>query len=144
MHIHTHACMHTHTLVFMVNATLHRHNGFILYKPYFISPYNNPKRNLPLTENYVHFYFLKKKTNSVRLIRVLNNGDTENVLINHLLLLIPVSYPCHYTNLCPHKLHKHAHTHTHARTHAHMHKIKKKSKIIGIVYSKRKVCCHLH
>ncbi len=27
-----------------------------------------------------------------------------------------MSYPCHYTNLCPHKPHKHAHTHTH--THA--------------------------
>ncbi len=23
-----------------------------------------------------------------------------------------MSYPCHYTNLCPHKPHKHAHTHT--------------------------------
>ncbi len=28
-----------------------------------------------------------------------------------------MSYPCHYTNLCPHKPHKHAHTHTHTHTH---------------------------
>ncbi len=27
-----------------------------------------------------------------------------------------MSYPCHYTNLCPHKPHKHAHTHTHTHT----------------------------
>ncbi len=44
-----------------------------------------------------------------------------NVLINHLLLVIPMLYPCHYTNLCPHKPHKHAHTHTHAHAHAHAH-----------------------
>ncbi len=54
-----------------------------------------------------------------------NYGDTENVLINHLLLVIPMSYPCHYTNLCPHKPHKHAHTHTHTHTlthtYEHMH-----------------------
>ncbi len=24
-----------------------------------------------------------------------------------------MSYPCHYTNLCPHKPDKHAHIHTH-------------------------------
>ncbi len=59
------------------------------------------------------FLFSLKKTHSVWFISVLNYGDTENVLINHLLLVIPVSYPCHYTNLCPHKPHKHAHTHTH-------------------------------
>ncbi len=57
------------------------------------------------------FLFSLKKTHSVWLISVLNYGDTENVLINHLLLVIPMSYPCHYTNLCPHKPHKHAHTH---------------------------------
>ncbi len=50
------------------------------------------------------------------LISILNYGDTENVLINHLLLVIPMSYPCHYTNLCPHKPHKHAHTHTHTHS----------------------------
>ncbi len=36
-----------------------------------------------------------------------------------------MSYPCHYTNLCPHKPHKHAHTHTHTHTthtpHTHTH-----------------------
>jgi len=32
-----------------------------------------------------------------------------------------LSYPCHYTNLCPHKPHKHAQTHTHTRTHTHTH-----------------------
>ncbi len=32
-----------------------------------------------------------------------------------------MSYPCYYTNLCPHKPHKHAHAHTHAHTHTHTH-----------------------
>ncbi len=74
--------------------------------------------NLALTGDGA-FLFSLKKTHSVWFISVLNYGDTENVLINHLLLVIPMLYPCHYTNLCPHKPHKHAHTHTHAHTHAH-------------------------
>ncbi len=76
--------------------------------------------NLALTGDGA-FLFSLKKTHSVWFISVLNYGDTENVLINHLLLVIPVSYPCHYTNLCPHKPHKHAHTHTHTHTHTHIH-----------------------
>ncbi len=32
-----------------------------------------------------------------------------------------MSYPCHYTNLCPHKPHKYAHTHTHTHSHTHTH-----------------------
>ncbi len=76
--------------------------------------------NLALTGDGA-FIFSLKKTHSVWFISVLNYGDTENVLINHLLLVIPMSYPCHYTNLCPHKPHKHAHTHTHTHTHTHIH-----------------------
>ncbi len=78
--------------------------------------------NLPLTGDGA-FLLSLKKTHSVWFISVLNYGDTENVLINHLLLVIPMSYPCHYTNLCPHKPHKHAtHTHTHTHTpHTHTH-----------------------
>ncbi len=74
--------------------------------------------NLALTGDGA-FLFSPQKTHSVWFISVLNYGDTENVLINHLLLVIPMSYPCHYTNLCPHKPHKHAHTHTHTHTHTH-------------------------
>ncbi len=76
--------------------------------------------NLALTGDGA-FLFSLKKTHSVWFISVLNYGDTENVLINHLLLVIPMSYPCHYTNLCPHKPHKHAHTPTHTHTHTHTH-----------------------
>ncbi len=75
--------------------------------------------NLALTGDGA-FIFSLKKTHSVWFISVLNYGDTENVLINHLLLVIPMSYPCHYTNLCPHKPHKHAHTHTHTHTRTHV------------------------
>ncbi len=76
--------------------------------------------NLALTGDGA-FLFSLKKTHSVWFISVLNYGDTENVLINHLLLVIPMSYPCHYTNLCPHKPHKHAHTHTHTHTNTQKH-----------------------
>ncbi len=71
--------------------------------------------NLALTGDGA-FQLSPQKTHSVWFISILNYGDTENVLINHLLLVIPMSYPCHYTNLCPHKPHKHAHTHTHTHS----------------------------
>ncbi len=78
--------------------------------------------NLALTGDGA-FLLSPQKTHSVWFISVLNYGDTENVLINHLLLVIPMLYPCHYTNLCPHKPHKHAptHTHTHKKKHTHTH-----------------------
>ncbi len=85
---------------------------FILYKLYVLLPYTYPTPKLsPHRRRCI--YIFPQKTHSVWFISVLNYGDTENVLINHLLLVIPMSYPCHYTNLCPHKPHKHAHTHTH-------------------------------
>ncbi len=76
--------------------------------------------NLALTGDGA-FLLSPQKTHTVWFISILNYGDTENVLINHLLLVIPMSYPCHYTNLCPHKPHKHAHTHTHTHTHTHIY-----------------------
>ncbi len=72
--------------------------------------------NLALTGDGA-FLLSPQKTYSAWFISILNYGDTENVLINHLLLVIPMSYLCHYTNVCPHKPHKHAHTHTHTHTH---------------------------
>ncbi len=75
--------------------------------------------NLALTGDGA-FLFSLKKTHSVWFISVLNYGDTENVLINHLLLVIPMSYPCQYTNFVlinhinmPTPTHTHTHTHTH-------------------------------
>ncbi len=43
-------------------------------------------------------------------------GTWGNVFISHLLLVIPMSYPCHYTNVCPHKSQKHVHTCKHTLT----------------------------
>ncbi len=59
----------------------------------------------------MHFNFLKNTFSLFIIYKPFELWDTENVLINNLLLVIP--YPCHYTNLCPHKPHKHAHIHTH-------------------------------
>ncbi len=46
-------------------------------------------------------------------------GTWVNVLKSHLHLVIPVSYLCHYTNLCPDLSQKRAHTHTHTHTEIH-------------------------
>ncbi len=89
-------------------GTLHRRNGFYTVQTIFSIALH---LNLPLTGNFVHFYFLKKKTNSVWFISLLKYGDMGNVLMNHLLLVMPLSYPCHYTNLCPHSSQKRTHTH---------------------------------
>ncbi len=109
---------HTHTRWFLwFMGTFHRRNVFFLYKLYVLLPYTYPTPKLsPHRRRCISTF--PQKTHSVWFISILNYGDTENVLINHLLLVIPMSYPCHYTNLCAHKPYKHA-THTHAHTHTH-------------------------
>ncbi len=96
--------------------TLHRHNSFYTVQTVRAIALH---LNLALTGDGA-FLLSPQKTHSVWFISVLNYGETENVLINHLLIVIHMSYPCHYTNLCPHKPHKHTHTHTHTHTHAWM------------------------
>ncbi len=92
---------------------------FILNKLYVLLPYTNPT---PKLSPHRRLCLLSpKKPHSVWFISVLNYGDIGSVLIKHLQIVIPLSYPCHYTNLCPHKPHKPAHTHTHAHTHARTH-----------------------
>ncbi len=117
MRTHTHTHTHTHTRWFLwFTGTFHKRNGFYTVQAVCAIALH---LNLALTGDGA-FLLSLKKTHSVWFISVLNYGDTENVLINHLLLVIPMSYPCHYTNLCPHKPHKHAHTHTHTHTHTHI------------------------
>ncbi len=99
-HAHAHARAHTHTHTHMHTHT-HTHVGF-----YGLRGLSPKHLNLALTGDGA-FLFSLKKTHSVWFISILNYGDTENVLINHLLFVIPMLYPCHYTNLCPHKPHKH-------------------------------------
>ncbi len=94
---------------------------FILYKLYVLLPYTYPTPKLSPHRRWCISIF-PQKTHSVWFISILNYGDTDNVLINHLLLVIPMSYPCHYTNLCPHKPHKHAHTHTHTNKQIHKYR----------------------
>ncbi len=71
--------------------------------------------NLALTGDCA-FQLSPKKPHSVWFISVLKSGDI-NVLKSHLHLVIPVSYLCHYTNLCPDLSQKRAHTHTQTHTH---------------------------
>ncbi len=41
--------------------------------------------------------------------------DIGSVLLNHFHIVIPLSYPCHYKNLCPHKPPKPVNTFTHLK-----------------------------
>ncbi len=131
-HTHTHARTHTHVGFYGLRGLSTGVMVFILYKLYVLLPYTYPAPKLsPHRRRCISTF--PKKTHSVWFISVLNYGDTENVLINHLFLVIPMPYPCHYINVCPHKPHKHAppppppphththHTHTHTRTHTHTH-----------------------
>ncbi len=114
MTLYTHT--HTHVGFYGLRGLSIGVMVFILYKLYVLLPYTYPTPKLsPHRRRCISISL--KTTHSVWFISVLNYGDTENVLINHLLLVIPMSYPCHYTHLCPHKPHKHAHTHTHTHTH---------------------------
>ncbi len=111
---------HTHTRLF---CELWGHSigvmVFILYKTIFSIALH---LNLSLQETLCIFTFSK---NSFCMIYKPFEiwGHWVNVLISHLLLVIPMSYPCHYTNLCPHvtNTHTHTHTHTHTCTRAHTH-----------------------
>ncbi len=71
------------------------------------------------------FFRFSKKHHLVCFLSLLNYGDIGSVLINHLHIVIPLSYPCYYTNLCPRKpqkpVHTHTHTHTHRLTLSHTH-----------------------
>ncbi len=79
-----------------------------LYKLYVLSPYTYPTPKLsPHRRRCI--YTFPQKTHSVWFISVLNYGDTENVLINHFLLVIPVSlYKCMSSFV------NNTHTHTHS------------------------------
>ncbi len=87
-------------------------------------PYTYPTPKLSPHRRRLHLYF-PQKTHSVWFISFLNYGDTENVLINHLLLVIPMSYHviiqiCVLINHINMPTHTHTHTHTHT-THTHKH-----------------------
>ncbi len=110
---------YTHMLVLWFTGTLHRRNGFYTVQNCMCyCPTPTLHLNLALTGDGA-FYFPPPQNAHCMIISILNYGDTENVLINNLLLVIPMSYPCNYTNLCPHKPHNmnmhttHTHTHTH-------------------------------
>ncbi len=60
-----------------------------------------------------------KKHHLVCFLSLLNYGDIGSVLIKHLQIVIPLSYPCHYTNFVPVN-HKNQYTHTHT-PHTHTH-----------------------
>ncbi len=120
---HTHTHHHTHMFVFVekwghpIGVMV-----FILYKLYVLLPYTYPTPKLSPHRRLCISTF-PKKPHSVWFISVLKSGGTwVNVLKSHLHLVIPVSYLCHYTNLCPDLSQKRAQTHTHTHTHTtHTH-----------------------
>ncbi len=90
---------------------------FILYKLYVLLPYTYPTPKLsPQRRRCISTF--PQITLSVWFISILNYGDTENVLINHLLLVI-----CHthvIIQICVLINHINMHTHTHTHTHTHI------------------------
>ncbi len=114
---------HTHTRLFCeLWGTFHRRDGFYTVQTIFSIALH---LNLSLTGNFVHFYFLKK-THSVMIYKPFEIwGHWVNVLISHLLLVIPMSYHV-IIQICvlmsqthTHTQHTHTHTHAHAHTHTH-------------------------
>ncbi len=51
---------HTHVVFYGLRGLSIGVMVFILYKPYFLSPYINPTPKPILTGNFLHFYLLKK------------------------------------------------------------------------------------
>ncbi len=131
---HTHTHTHTHT-PHTPHTHTHTYVGFyglwglsigvmvfILYKLYVLLPYTYPTPKLSPHRRV--FYIFPQKNSLCMIYKRFKLWGHWKCLINHLLLVIPMSYPCHYTNLCPHKPHKHApthHTHTHTHTHTPTH-----------------------
>ncbi len=99
-------------------GTFHRRNGFILYKPHFLLPYTNITAK-PTPYRKLCAFLLSQKNSFCMIYKPFENmGTWGNVLISHILLVIPAaSYPCHYTNLCPHMSQKRTHIHTHTKYH---------------------------
>ncbi len=104
-HAHTHTHTHSHTHVCFCELWGHSIGVmvFIQYKPYFLSPYTNPTPK-PTPYRKLCAVLLSQKKAFCMIYKPFEIlGTWGNVLIRHLLLVIPMSYPCHYTNLCPHK-----------------------------------------
>ncbi len=72
---HTHTHTHTHVWSAILVGNLHRRNGFYTVQTVFSNrPTPTLHLNLPLTGNFVHFYFLKK-THSGWFISFCTHGD---------------------------------------------------------------------
>ncbi len=92
---------------------------FILYKLYVLLPYTYPTPKLsPHRRRCISTF--PQKTYICMIYKHFELWGHWKCPHKSPLLVIPMSYLCHYTNLCPHKPHKHAHTHTHTHTHTHV------------------------
>ncbi len=110
-HTHTHTHTHTHVGFCGLRGLSIGVMVFILYKLYVLLPYTYPTPKLtPHRRLCASLDF--QKTPFSMFLSLLNYGDIGSVLIKHIQIVIPLSYPCHYTNLCPHKPHKPAHPNT--------------------------------
>ncbi len=108
---HTHSLTHSHTLTL---THTHTHVGFcglwglsigvmvfILNKLCVLLPYTYPTPKLSPHRRLCASLDFQKKHHLVCFLSLLNYGDIGSVLIKHLQIVIPLSYPCYYTNLCP-------------------------------------------
>ncbi len=92
---HTHTHTHTHTCLFFGLRGLSI-GVMVLYCTICMCYCPTPTLhlNLALTGDCVHFKIFKKNTISM-FLSLLNYGDIGSVLIKHLQIVIPLSYPCY-------------------------------------------------
>ncbi len=104
-HTYTHA--HTHVVFYGLRGLSIGVMVFIQYKLYVLLPYTYPTPKLSPHRRRCISIFPQKNS----LCMIYKRFELWGHWMSY-----PMSYPCHYTNLCPHKPHKHApppHTHTH-------------------------------
>ncbi len=124
-HPHTHPPTHTHVGFLWFTGTFHRRNGFLyctncMCYALHLQPKLSPHRRWCIS-------IFPQKNSLCMIYKRFNYGDTEMSLINHLLLVIPMSYPCHYTHWCPHN-------HINMRTHTHTHTSLRLSLVVRLSY----------
>ncbi len=101
LHTHTHSLSFTHTCCFLwFKGTLHRHNGFYTVQTVCAIALH---LNLALTGDCISTYPTKKSL--CMIYKCFESWGHWKCRHKITFSLYYLSYPCHYTYLCPHKPH---------------------------------------
>ncbi len=92
---HTHTHTHTHVGFCGLRGLSIGVMVFILNKLCVLLPYTYPTPKLSPHRRLCAFLDFQKKHHLVCFLSLLNYGDIGSVLIKHLQIVIPLSYPCY-------------------------------------------------